>query len=173
MKKVLSVLPAMAFLCLAVLLRAAPVSAEPEPDYAEGYELSPAGYVGDDPFYIAFAFSLQAYIPDFGDGKNFVTFDDKYGREQERLWIWFPGGMKEVRIYALEETDDWDNLKLEKELFSADLGPDDVLEFLTQVPEGAPPHNAVRFDSLYGPRAYALGYNGRTGEVNPVQMKLR
>jgi hypothetical protein len=80
--------------------------------------------------------------------------------------------MKGVRVYSLKKTDDWDDLKLDKKLFSADLGPDDVLEFLTQAPEGAPPHSAVWFDSPDGPRAYAIGYNGRTGEVNPVPVKL-
>ena len=172
MKKVSSILILSLFLYLAVFLSAATLFAEGEPDYAEDYELSAAGYVEDSPFYIAYAFSLQTFIPDFEDGKNFVTFDDKYGLEQERLWIWFTRGMKGVRIYALKDTDDWNDLKLEKELFSVDLRPNDVLEYLTQVPEGSPPRYAVRFDSPGGPRAYAIGYNGRTGEVNPVPMKL-
>jgi hypothetical protein len=138
----------------------------------DDYEMIPAGFIDDKPFYIDYALFFQEYVPDFTDGKSFVKFDDKYGIEQEVIWIWFSGGVKEARLYAFEVTDNWDDVALGNELFRVALGPNDILDFHTQIPEGMP-RTAIWFVTPHGERAYALGYNGRTGSVNPVQIKVR
>ena|GEM_PF-7081467 len=134
------------------------------------YKLIPVGHLDDKPFYIDYAVFFREHMPDFENGKNFIKFDDEYGVEQEVIWIWFAGGVEEAKIYAIAESDDWENLKLGRELFSVTLGPNDVLEFRTQIPESVP-RAAVWLKTSGGQLAYALGYNGRTGAVNPVPVK--
>ena len=136
------------------------------------YRLLPVGHISGKPFYIDYAVFFREHMPEFEVGKNIVKFDDKYGVEQEVIWIWFEGGVEEARIYELLATDDWENLALGRELFSVVLGPNDVIEFHTQIPESVP-HTAVWFKTSEGQLAYALGYNGRTGAVNAIPVKLK
>jgi hypothetical protein len=147
-----------------------PASAQPEPPAVSAEALRPAGEIQGRPLYIGYAVDFQHSMPELEKGKTFRQFDDQYGAEQEAVWIWFSGGVEEVRLYALKETDSWDKLTLGRQLFSVPLGADQILAFLTQIPEGAPPRAAVWFETPDGPRAYALGYSGQTGAVRPVEM---
>jgi hypothetical protein len=160
-------------LVLLFMLMLLPAAWGAGPGDEDVYELLPVDYLDDKPFYIDYGLFFRENMPGFEDGKNFVKFDDEYGAEQEMVWRWFSGGVKEVRLYSLEGTDDWDNAALGALLFSAALGPNDVLDFRTQIPEGAPPRVAVLFATTGADRVYALGYNGRTGAVNPIQIEPR
>jgi hypothetical protein len=85
----------------------------------------------------------------------------------------------EARIYSLEEYDpplgelyEPQKRALEKMLFRAKLASGDVLEFEAVIPEAMPPRRAVWFKTPEGPRAFALGWNGNTGAVNPIELDL-
>ena len=153
------------FTCVFMLLCVAAYA-----DDGDEYRLIPAGHIGDKPFYIDYALFFQTHMPGFEDGKNFVKFDDKYGSEQEVIWIWFSGGAEEARLYTLDWAEDWESVTLGQELFSVALGSNDVLEFHTQIPESVP-RTALWFVTPGGPKACMLGYNGRTGAVNPLPIE--
>jgi hypothetical protein len=130
----------------------------------------PAGYACGHPFYADYDYFYEAR--DFAAGKNFKTFADD-GSGGEKVWIWFSNGVSELRIYEVDyapgPTGEYqlDRFSLGRELYSTRLGKNDVLEYVTAIPEAAPPRRAIWFkDPGGGARSYMLGWNGSAGAVN-------
>ena len=162
---VTGIIRALSLAALFVLMcAAARVSAET----AEARGLpEPAGKTGGKPFYADFDYFYEA--EGFARGKNFKTFSDGGG---EKVWVWFSGGVGELRIYEVEYVPgpigeyELDQFSLGQELYAAALGENDVLEFTTAIPEAAPPRRAIWFKDAGGsPRAYMLEWSGKTGAV--------
>jgi hypothetical protein len=130
-----------------------------------------AGFIGGEPFYAGYDYSYDE--PRFACGKNFVKFTES--ENGEKVWIWFPRGVSELRIYEVKyvpagENGVYGKLKLGRELHRTGLGASDVLE-LTTIAEAAPPRAAIWFEDPEGVvRAYCVGWSGLTGAVRLVPM---
>jgi hypothetical protein len=132
---------------------------------------TPSLYIGTNPIYIYYESDIK---PSVSNNYRLINFQDP-DYKGEMIWIHARDGIKEVRIYRVDYTDNYANFvfTVNKQLHSVQLTVNDILVLNSTIPEGIP-HTAVTFVNNDGStHSYLLGYNGRTGHINASKITLR
>ena len=132
---------------------------------------TPSVYAGACPVYIYYEDDLK---PSAHNGWTFKYFSDPVATG-EKVWIYARDGVQAIRIYTVDYTDinGTFNFSIKQKVYETSLDSSQVLVLDTVIPEGVP-FTAVSIVGTDGKTySYVLGYNGRTGHVNPVKVELK
>ena len=128
----------------------------------------PVDYINGNPFYIDYAEAFSE--PTLLDAMNGKSFKRYVIEGYETIWFWFPDGVDELRIYSLnmdynDAADEFEYRLDGGPVYSSALSGDEILSFITSIPEIFPSHAVWINVPGEEPRLYTLGWSGRTGYV--------